>query len=61
MGEKVKAHGERSSNAEPSAVVLRWCGGRGKEGGHMEDSLLPPLATFDPLDNISFETNILKA
>lgn len=40
---------------------LGGVGGEGKEGGHMEDSLLPPLATFDPLDNISFGTNILKA
>lgn len=47
-------------DAEPSAVVLRWCGGRGKDGGYMEDSLLPPLATFDSLDNISIGTNILK-
>lgn len=29
-----------------------WCGGSGgRDGGHMHDGLLPPLATFDPHDN----------
>lgn len=55
---EVELTGNRAAgwDAEPAAVVLRWCGGRGKMVG-----LLPPLATFDPFNSIHFGTNILKA
>lgn len=46
----------RQWDAELAAVVLWWCGGRGKMVG-----LRPPLATFDLFNSIHFGTNILKA